>query len=410
MLRERGIELLNENLDALRVDQQVIDDLLDVAEHQAKRRAQGSKPYEANLHDMVLWHFAAQRRPRSVESPIDAGIWVCTLDYGLIGFDHRKRQGRRMPPICLTPAGLIQLVQFWAPRTAELDVALVGSMREPLLFLDFDRGTEDATVRILKALSRFRNVGDLSPPTMYRILANDALRTRIESARGDTSEGAVELVESAVAEEAARLEAQVAALRQERQLTTQDAELRVKRAEGEMSQLRELVSEKHLTVESLRDQVEDLTVAVQQERERKEAEVAAIQRRSELLEQQMRVIEQDQAHAAERRRDYLRVGAVGALALLVCGGLTVGAAAAVFHVWHVHWVAWLASAAALLFAWLLVLESALQGAASLKGFATTRFVKWSRRSLGAGILAILLAIVASAIIAAVSAKHGAPPH
>jgi len=131
ILRDNGVELYNEDTSALHVDQAVIDDVHAISEWQ-KAHAGEAKTYEVNLHDMVLWHFVERRRPRTMDSPIDAGNWICTLDLRFLAFDRRKRAGGLEPPICLAPAGLIQLIQFWLPRSDALDAALVGSMREPL--------------------------------------------------------------------------------------------------------------------------------------------------------------------------------------------------------------------------------------------------------------------------------------
>jgi hypothetical protein len=150
VLRERGVELFNTDLDGLTMDQVVIDDIHDQAEVQERVRKRGSKSYESNLHDMVLWHFVNRQRPAGQDSPLEVGNWVCTVDYGLVSFDRHKRRGSRRPPVCLTPSSLLQVLQFWAPRSDELDKALVGAIREPLLFLDFDLGTEQATLRILR--------------------------------------------------------------------------------------------------------------------------------------------------------------------------------------------------------------------------------------------------------------------
>lgn len=182
VLRSKGVELYNTSLDELRVDQEVIDDVLELSETQRVHRRRGEKSYEANLHDMVLWHFARRERSPSLTSPIEASIWVVTLDYGLLSFERRKLRGLRdQPPICLEPASIIQLFQFWVPSSIELDEALVGSIRQPLLFLNFGVESEQVTLRILAQLSRFDGAGDLSPDVALEILTNEALRQRISS-------------------------------------------------------------------------------------------------------------------------------------------------------------------------------------------------------------------------------------
>ena len=88
ILRSNGIELYNEDLDALRVDPEVIDDLTAITEHQRTHRQNGPKPYDTNLHDMVLWHFTRRRRSSVAVSALDVNMWVATVDYGLIAFDR----------------------------------------------------------------------------------------------------------------------------------------------------------------------------------------------------------------------------------------------------------------------------------------------------------------------------------
>ena len=195
VLRNKSVELYNANLDQLRTDQHVIDDIHDQTEFQQLHRTRGEKPYETNLHDMVLWHFAHRERRSTLTSPLEATIWVVTLDYSLLSFDRFKRKSdRRRPPICLEPAAIIQLFQFWVPSSTELDEALVGSIRQPLLLLDFDIESEQITLRILDQLSRFDGAEDLPPDVAVEILTNQALRERIskthaEDARDETVVG-----------------------------------------------------------------------------------------------------------------------------------------------------------------------------------------------------------------------------
>ena len=97
VLRSKSVELYNTDLSQLRVAQEVVDDLLDQEENQERYRPRGAKPYEANLHDMVLWHFTKSKRDAVIESPLEVTAWVATLDYGFIRFDQRKRQGLSSP-------------------------------------------------------------------------------------------------------------------------------------------------------------------------------------------------------------------------------------------------------------------------------------------------------------------------
>ena len=194
MLRSKSVELYNTDLEHLRMAQEVVDDLHNQEDYQERHRVRGAKPYEANLHDMVLWHFAKSKRDATVESPLDIKAWVVTLDYGLISFDRHKRRttgrprGTFEPPVCLDPSSLIQLFQFWVPSSTELEEALVGSVRKPLLFLNFDLESEKVTLRILSQLSRFEGSEGLSPDVVSEILTKAALRERLSGTSGDDSD------------------------------------------------------------------------------------------------------------------------------------------------------------------------------------------------------------------------------
>ena len=218
ILRSKSVELYNTPLDDLSMDQDVIDDILELSELQKTHRRRGEKSYEANRHDMVLWHFARRERSASLDSPLEATIWVVTLDYGLMSFERRKlRNSSLQPPVCLEPAAIIQLFQFWVPSSTELDEALVGSIRQPLLFLNFGVESEQVTLRILAQLSRYGGAGDLPPNVALEILTNEALRHRISSSDANRSSD-----EEVVGEELLEM---IGQLHTERDAARSDAEL-----------------------------------------------------------------------------------------------------------------------------------------------------------------------------------------
>lgn len=395
VLRDKGVQLLNENLDDLRVDQAVIDDITDLSEEQAEHRRAGVKPYEANLHDMVLWHFAKRRRPNAVDSPLDVGTWVCTLDYGLIGFDRRKQRTGSNPPICLTPSSLVQLVQFWAPRTDALDLALVGAMREPLLFLDFDRASENATLDILKALSRFERVGDLSPDTLVRVLSNDALRSRLERRQAQPTDDPMELVEAAVIEEAANLEAE---LRQTRAVATSTAqevkarEVALAEKTTQMAQLLEVLNAKETSNAELREQIEKLSADWEIERQANQDEL-------EKLKAQHQGVIDELSSRLRHFRDVLLL-----ISEAIGSALGLGVGAYFGGLWLAHrisapWVAWFSVALLGVFVLLLAVEIALSRLESIQ--LPLRF-KRIRRSVGTVIVTLFLAVLATAIYQSLS--------
>jgi hypothetical protein len=200
LLRARGVELFNQDLSLYKKRQDVIDDLLSRLAFEKTKYGGRAKTYEELEHDTVIWHFVKEKRPVRTESPLEAGYWIVTIDYRFLGFDaYLNRSEGSQLPLCLHPAMLAQLLQFWVPRTPEFEAALLGAMRLPLLFSAFDAGAEVVTVQILQALSRFEDVGSLPKETVRAVLLNDALRQRIGSERDINKQ--IELVREALIEE-----------------------------------------------------------------------------------------------------------------------------------------------------------------------------------------------------------------
>jgi hypothetical protein len=334
VLRDHGIELYNTDLDALRLDEHVIDDLHDQDEVQKQYAKRGSKGYDANLHDMVLWHFTDRQRPASSESALEVGNWVCTVDYGLIAFDRSKRKRTHKPPICLSPSSLVQLLQFWAPRSDELDTALVGAIREPLLFLDFDSSTEQATIRILQALSRFDGVGDLSTKTIYNVLTDDALRSRLGRSGSGGGEGDIQLVETAVVSETKKLEqeldrikgekaAEIDRVKRERDLASDEAQRVVSAKVADAAALKEIIDARDAEVLTLSGEVTDLKTKLDDEKRTSQEEINELRGSQGELADRLAKVEEERAAERGRKVD-LRI----AVSLSVVAAAGVGALSA----------------------------------------------------------------------------------
>ncbi|KJS63910.1 MAG: hypothetical protein JL55_39400 [Pseudomonas sp. BICA1-14] len=190
VLEGKGIKILDANPARYNVRQDVIDDVLsemdrEVAELPEPKR----KGYETLLHDAVLWHAVKDRRSDNDHSPFDVVYWAVTVDWRLINFDRQKRASKGSGlPLVLHPSSLIQLIQFWIPRSAELDVVLVDSLRLSLYFQSFDAEDEKVTVKILESISRFENVADFSETTINVLLTNQALRTRLKNSSASNEE------------------------------------------------------------------------------------------------------------------------------------------------------------------------------------------------------------------------------
>jgi hypothetical protein len=190
ILRDKGISVLEAHQTVYHQRQDVVDDVLDEQRREeAEVPEQKRKSYETLLHDAVLWHAVMDRRSADADSPFDVEYWAVSIDWRLIAFDRKKRStnASRMP-VVLHPSNLVQLVQFWVPRSTELDQSLVDSLRLPMFFQSFDPDDERATVKVLEALSRYENVGDLPEQTLKKVLANQALRGRLRDADASNDE------------------------------------------------------------------------------------------------------------------------------------------------------------------------------------------------------------------------------
>jgi hypothetical protein len=385
VLREKGVELLNENLDALRVDQAVIDDLHDQEAVQERHRKRGAKPYEANLHDMVLWHFVDRRRPREVGSPLELGQWVCTIDFGLIAFDRHKRKRSGRPPICLTPSLVTQLLQFWVPRSDDLDSALVGSLREPLLFLDFDRSTEAATLSILKTMSRFASVDDLSPSTVRNVLTNDALRAALDERELGTGEAPVDLVEAAIVSEAHRLELELERLHAEKAHSAAALENKV----DEAAALKALLEERHQDVGALEGELTKVRADLDDERTSstvKDEELGTLRGRVEKIEADR-----------DRERAVLTFSAWCAVAFVVWAVAAAGGYVWVRQQFPADWLALLFIVSLGLLGWLLTSEQLIRRRSALAGSRVSSALAGGRRRLLALFGAVAVAALSTAI-------------
>lgn len=170
--------------------QEVIDDVLEEQEREKNELPEARrKGYETLMHDAVLWHAVKDRRGGEATSPFEVEYWAVSIDWRLIAFDRRKRASDDLKlPVVLHPTNLVQLIQFWVPRSAKLEQSLVDALRLPLFFQAFDPEDERATFKVLEAISRYKDVGDLPEVSIKNILANQALRGRIREADASNDE------------------------------------------------------------------------------------------------------------------------------------------------------------------------------------------------------------------------------
>jgi len=179
--RTKGVELSDQKVDHYRTNPEVVDDLNEQLEFE-KRFRDRPKGYRQLEHDIVLWHFVRDQRRVSIDSPVEADCWIVTVDFGFLGFDRHKRRNQvNNIPICVHPANFIQMLQFWVPRTQGFEEAVLGNLRLPFLFQEFDPAAEQVTIRILSALARFEKIDDLPQEVVASTLMNSALRQRLQA-------------------------------------------------------------------------------------------------------------------------------------------------------------------------------------------------------------------------------------
>ena len=179
------------------MDQEVIDDLQDQLNFQRRLPDRRQKSYKTLMHDMVLWHFTKRLRRSHIESPLDAEVWLATIDGGLLRFDdYKRKKADNTLPICIHPTVLLQILQFWIPHNKALDTALMNSLRP---MQRFDSRAEKTTMDIIGALARFEHIDDVPRDTMAKILVSDLVRGKMEKATDDSE--TLEILQSEIAEQ-----------------------------------------------------------------------------------------------------------------------------------------------------------------------------------------------------------------
>lgn len=262
VLKARGIEVLDAHHTTYTQRQDVVDDVHEELERETKFSEDKRKNYETLLHDVILWHITRDRRGTNHHSPFDVEYWAVSIDWRLIGFDHRKREATKdRLPVVLYPTNLVQLVQFWLPRSEELESSLLDSLRLPLFFQRFDPADEQVTVKILEVISRYENVDDLPDETFGTLLANRALRGRIHNADKD-NEQVVQLIRDELISEHKKALESLAATQKKLQETELAAETIREAARSNEERLAQERSKREATRSSLtkeqqlREQVE----------------------------------------------------------------------------------------------------------------------------------------------------------
>lgn len=194
--KEKGLRVFELNVNDYKNDDRVRKDFNRQISFEKDQFGSIAKTKWQLNHDIVLWHFVKDQRPSSAETPMEAGCWIVTLDHRFVVYDAWKVHQRECEvPVCLYPTNLIQMMQFWIPRTIDLEDKLFRSFRASL-FHRFGYDAEKVTTRILDSLSYYEAFDSLSQETVKAILLNKALRRKI--AVTDSKDGADQLIEAVI--------------------------------------------------------------------------------------------------------------------------------------------------------------------------------------------------------------------
>jgi len=273
--RSKGVELYNESIEQYKMRQDVVDDIVGQNDFEQQKSTKGQrkpKRYEQIEHDMVLWHCVQDKRHTPPESPLEAEHWIITVDYRFLAFDAYKRQQQGTEvPLCLHPSNFVSMLRFWVPRSPEFEEAILGTMRLPFLFQEFDSDAEKVTLQILRTIGRFEGVGDIPEEAVTRVVCNDAIRERMEEVTEGQEE--VELIRDALIEELTEdireRNAGIEELQQEATGKDQDLEELKKHKE----KMEKTIAKLRSTVEAERGEV----TAVQQEQQRQAEVISGLQ-------------------------------------------------------------------------------------------------------------------------------------
>jgi hypothetical protein len=240
--RGKGVQLHNEKLDDYTMRQDVIDDISSFISNEESRYPEDKRRSYNNVrHDMVLWHFVKDRRPAYVESPLEADDWIITVDMRLINFDrYKQRVEKAKVPLCIHPASMVQLLQFWVPRSKDFEEAMLGSMRLPFLFQEFNAEAEQTTLKILRGLGKFHVGEEVSEETITQVVLNDSLRTKLSGEVVDDQDEA-ELIRDALVEE---MKSQLASEKEKAREAEEKAQSKTSEAEMQVRAREQALNEK----------------------------------------------------------------------------------------------------------------------------------------------------------------------
>lgn len=273
LARESGVNLFNENLDAYGTRQDVIDDIIAIRESDKHLPSERQRTDKSINHDVTLWHFVKDKRPVHVESPTDAKEWILTVDFRFIRFDQKKLStGNSNVPLCLHPTTLIHLLQFWVPRTKTFEDAILGGMRFPFLFQEFDRKAVRLSLDIMGKIGRFDGSDKISEDALVGVVMNGELRARMDEKLPE--EDRLQLVRDALIEQT---QVQVESAKKETTALTEalkESQESNQKKDSQINELRKNLTAKdediYATEENLSDKITTLESEIAQMKNREQ--------------------------------------------------------------------------------------------------------------------------------------------
>ena len=336
ILRSKGIEVFNTRTSEYNQRQDVVNDVLEMVDIEGLPESEQQRRYNAALHDSILWHFVHDRRPQVFESPLEAVFWVVTNDYQLINFDRKRRRAENSAAgVCIHPAELVQMLRLWEPRSTDMEQALMSGLRLPFMFYEYDSGGEAASIRILKALSRFEHIGFLESDAIRDIVLSDAVRSQTVAATSEEEENEV-IRDALLAERQGIADQRDAAVR------------KASEAEAALARQRELAQDQASVGEEIREQAEQRVSDLK-------AELETAQEETRSRDEQFKTLEalldekrtQDRVRSARIRATLVRGIGFGVLTAAAASGIGYGwisfKETAVLIVWPTMFLAWAVS-------------------------------------------------------------------
>ena len=382
ILRSKGIEVFNAGTGEYNQRQDVVNDVVEMVDIEGLPESEQQRRYNAALHDSILWHFVHDKRPQVFESPLEAVFWVVTNDYQLINFDRKRRRAENSAAgVCIHPAELVQMLRLWEPRSTHMEQALMSGLRLPFMFYEYDSGGEAASIRILKALSRFEHIGFLESDAIRDIVLSDAVRSKTLAATSEEEDN--EVIRDALLAERQEIADQ------------RDAAVRkANEAEVALARERESARDQASVGEDIREQAGERASALQ-------AELESAQKETHSKDEQVRTLEalldekhtQDRVRSARMRATVVRGGGFGVLTAAAATGVGYGWISfnetAPLIVSLTMFFAWAVS-------WFLTVTTRVHDA-DVKEWALMRALIDLRRKAKWGIGAVVIGIVANAI-------------